>query len=86
MGTGNRKAAFDILKLLTKSHQTRLTVIDDKSGNLLTEETAVIKRWTEHSEELYNYELRHDTIIILCRQTQCADCDNVLLGITCWQI
>ena len=52
MKTGNNKAAFDTLKLLTKSHQTRLTVIEEKNGNLLFEETAVIRRWTDYCVEL----------------------------------
>eukprot|EP00745_Piridium_sociabile_P015102 TRINITY_DN22265_c0_g1_i4.p2 TRINITY_DN22265_c0_g1~~TRINITY_DN22265_c0_g1_i4.p2 ORF type:complete len:167 (-),score=43.02 TRINITY_DN22265_c0_g1_i4:628-1128(-) len=61
MPTGNSKTAFDTLKLLTKSHQRRIMIIEDKNGNLLTEETAVLSRWTEYCEELYNYKLRPDT-------------------------
>ena len=46
MKTGNSKVAFDTLKLLTQSHQTRLTVIEDTSGNLFLKKlfTAICQR------------------------------------------
>ena len=64
MKTGNSKGAYDTLKLLTKPHQTKTSVIEDKDGNLLTEETVIIERWTEYCEELYNYEIRPDSSIL----------------------
>ena len=41
-----------------------IIIIEDKEGSLLTEETAVNRRWTEYCEELYNFELRPDTSIL----------------------
>ena len=35
MRTSNSKAAFKTLKLLTKSHKTRLTMIEDKTATYL---------------------------------------------------
>ena len=64
MRKGNSKMAYDTLKLLTRPQQTRTSVIEDKKGEVLTEEAAVIKRWTEYCEELYNYKLRPDTSIL----------------------
>ena len=61
MSKGNSKAAFDTLKLLTRPQQPRATIIEDKEGTLLTEETATIRRWTEYCGELYNHKLNPDT-------------------------
>lgn len=32
--------------------------IEDKGGSMLTEKTAVAKKWTDSSQELYNIEIR----------------------------
>ncbi|KAI8509548.1 hypothetical protein Bbelb_133960 [Branchiostoma belcheri] len=39
----------------------REPVIEDSSGKLLTESSAVLDRWSEYCKELYNYELHPDT-------------------------
>lgn len=62
--SGNSKAAFDTLKRLTKPHQAKSAVIADKDGNLLTDETAVMTRWIEYCDELYNFKLSPDTSIL----------------------
>ena len=49
------------LKALTKSQQHKSAVIEDSSGNILTESTAVLNQWTEYCSGLYNYELHPDT-------------------------
>ena len=64
MKRGNIKVAFDTLKLLTRSQQPRTSVVENKGGLLLTEETAVLKRWTEYCQDLYNYQLKPDTNIL----------------------
>ncbi|XP_066285795.1 uncharacterized protein [Branchiostoma lanceolatum] len=61
MASGNSRKAYETLKTLTKTQQPRAAVIEDSSGNLLTENTAVLDRWTEYCTELYNYELQPDT-------------------------
>ena len=66
MSTGNSKVAYNTLKLLTKPHQSRTTVVEDKRGNLLTEESAIIKRWTEYCSELYNSEIKGDPTALNC--------------------
>ena len=50
--------------MLTKSHCSRSNVIEDKNGNLLTEVTAVLDRWTEYCKELYNYNLSTNASVI----------------------
>ena len=47
MMSGNSKEAHNTLKALTKTQQHQSAVIKDSSGNILTESTAVLSRWTE---------------------------------------
>ena len=61
MMPGNSKKAHNTLKALTKTQQHRSAVIEDSRGNILTESAIVLKRWTEYSSSLYNYELYPDT-------------------------
>ncbi|KAL8611307.1 hypothetical protein ACOMHN_013738 [Nucella lapillus] len=61
MRDGNIKVAFKTLKTLSKSQKAKSSVIEDKNGFLLTEETKVLRKWTEYCQELYNYELKPDT-------------------------
>ena len=57
MMSGNGKeAAYNTLKALTDTQQHKSAVIEDSSGNILTENTAVLNRWTEHCSGLYNYQ------------------------------
>ena len=44
--SGNSKEAYNTLKALTKTQQHKSAVIEDSSGNILTESTAVLNRWT----------------------------------------
>ena len=47
------------------SHQDPTAlVIEDSSGNILTEGTAVLNRWTEYCSGLYNYKLHPDTSLL----------------------
>jgi len=42
----------------------KATIIDDKGVSLLTKEGAILERWTEYCQELYNYQLQLDTSIL----------------------
>ena len=64
MEQGNCKTAYDTLKKLTKVQQHKSSVIENSKGELLTDETAVLKRWTEYSQELYNFPLQPDTSLL----------------------
>ena len=46
--SGNIKEANKTLKALTKTQQHKSAITEDSSGNILTESTAVLNRWTEH--------------------------------------
>ena len=52
--TGNSRAAFNTLKLLTY----------DNKGTLLTEEKAINKRWTEYCTQLYIFKLKTDANVL----------------------
>ena len=52
--SGDSKEAYNTLKALTKTQQRASTVIEDNSGNILMESTAVLNRWTEYCSGLYN--------------------------------
>ena len=64
MARGNSKQAFNTLKQLTNVQQCKSSVIEDKSGTLLTESTAVLTRWTQYCQELYNYPLQPDRTVL----------------------
>ena len=61
--SGNSKEAYNTLRAFT-------------SGNILTERTAILNRWTEYWSGLYNYELYLDTSLLQSNQTptQEAEC------------
>lgn len=64
MRLGNSKAAYATLKTLTKTQQHTATIIEDRDGALLTEKTAVTKRWTEYCQELYNFAIKPNLNIL----------------------
>ena len=64
MNRGNSKIAYETIKELTKTEQPRTTVIEDKDGKLLTESSAVLGRWTQYCQELYNHKLNIDEDIV----------------------
>ena len=69
MMSGNSKEAYNTLKALTKTQQRKSIDIEDNSGNILTEGTAVLYWWTKYCSDLYNCELRQDTSLLQSNQT-----------------
>ena len=53
--SGNSKEAYNTLNAFIKIQQRKSAVIEDSSGNILAESTAVLNRWTEYCSGLYNY-------------------------------
>ena len=66
------------LKALTKSQQHKSAVIKDSSGNILTENTAFVNRWTEYCSDLYNYELHPDTSLLQSNQTPTQEVEEAV--------
>ena len=65
----NRKEANNTLTALTKTQQHKSAVIENSSGGILTESTAVPNRWTEYCSGLHNYDLHPDTSLLQSNQT-----------------
>ena len=49
----NSKEAYKVVKYLTTDRKSKVSTIQDKRGNCLTEEDKIMKRWTEYCTELY---------------------------------
>ena len=75
--SGNSKEAYNILKALTKTQQHKSVVIEDGSGDILTESTAVLNRWTEHCSSLSNYELHQDTCLLQSNQIPTQEAESL---------
>ena len=46
MMSRNSNKAYNTLKAITKTRQHKSAVIEDRIGNILTESTAILNRWT----------------------------------------
>ncbi|XP_068213304.1 uncharacterized protein [Palaemon carinicauda] len=68
----NSRQAFQIVKVLTKPKQARVSTIQDKAGNCLTEED-ILKRWTEYCSDLYNYQTNGDPNVTSCHKSSNDD-------------
>ena len=75
--SGNSKEAYNILKALTKTQQHKSVVIEDGSGDILTESTAVLNRRTEHCSSLSNYELHQDTCLLQSNQIPTQEAESL---------
>ena len=53
-GMMSAKEVYSTLKALTKTQQRKSAVTENSSGNILTESTAVLNRWTDSCGTLYN--------------------------------
>ena len=60
----NSRRAYQIVKDLTQQKQAKVNNIEDKDGNCLTEEKAIIERWTEYCSELYNHQTQGDPSVL----------------------
>ena len=65
----NTKKAYQTVKDLTTTKQRRVNTIHDKAGKCLTEQQAILTRWTEYCMELYNHNLNGDPSVLNCSQT-----------------
>ena len=70
MMIGNSKEAYNTLMVLSEIQQRKSAVIEDSSGNILTESTAILNRRTEYCSGLYNYELHPDTSLLQVTRPQ----------------
>ena len=64
----NSKEVYNTLKALIKTQQHKSEVIEDSSGNILTESAAVLNHWIEYCSGLYKYELHPGTSLLQSNQ------------------
>ena len=51
---GNHRQAYSLMKMLTKKHTPKLTVVRDQDGMLLQSKEAINQRWTQYCRSLYD--------------------------------
>ena len=73
LGKNNSKKAYQLVKDLTTGKHGKTIIIQDKSEKCLTEENAILNRWTEYCSDLYNYETEGDLIVLDCPQIPDAE-------------
>ena len=69
LGKNKSRRAFQIMKDLTKSKQARVSTIQDKAGNCLTEDEDILKRWTEYCSDLYKHQTNGDPNVTSCHKS-----------------
>ena len=72
------KRAYETLRTLTKTAHRQSSTIEDKQGKPLSEEKAIVNRWTEYCQELYNHPINPD-INVLQRNSMDQDDDLPIL-------
>ena len=70
LSENNSKGAFQVMKDLTQQRQSRVSTVQDKQGNGLTDEQEIIGRWTEYCSELYNHPINEDSGVLTCHDQQ----------------
>ena len=55
---------------MTKKKSITTDTILNKNGKVLSEDTYIIKRWTEYCQELYNYVSKGDTNVLQTKDEQ----------------
>ena len=78
LARNNSKKAYQLVKDLTSTKQRGSTVIQDKKGECLTEESDVLKRWTEYCAELYNFKTSGDENFTKVHESTDSDSYDIL--------
>ena len=58
------KRAHETLRTLKKTAHRQSSIIEDKQGKHLAEEQAIVNRWTEYCQELYNHPINPDINVL----------------------
>ena len=69
IATNNGKKAYQPVKTTTKQQQVKVNNIQDKDGKCLTEVEDKTKRWTEYCSELYTFQNKGDTSVLICQES-----------------
>ena len=68
IATNNTKKAYQLVNTLTSQQQGKVNNIQDKDGKCLTEIEDKTKRWTEYCSELYTFQNKGDTSVLICQE------------------
>ena len=60
----HNKRAYETLKILTKTTPRSTSIIEDRNGVPLADDTLKLNRWTEYCKELYNYPINPDPNVL----------------------
>jgi len=58
------KKAYQLVKELTGKKQDKVNIIEDKNGEIITQDENIHGRWSEYCEDLYNHEYHGDQIVL----------------------
>ena len=72
------KRAYELAKDLTTVKQGKVSTVQDRSGQCLTEERQILNRWTEYCSELYNHKANGDPSVLNCTRTDTEDDHPIL--------
>ena len=74
------KTAFQTVKDLTNTKQSKISTIEDKNGKTLTDLQEILNRWTEYCSELYNHKAGGDPSVLNVQENPPEDLseDSVL--------
>ena len=75
---GTRKLLYSLAKNYRKGNTDRSIVINDKDGNLLTEEDQIADRWREYFQELLNVETGAEDLL---EEVDCSGGEHVNITI-----
>ncbi|XP_063595249.1 uncharacterized protein LOC134772112 [Penaeus indicus] len=64
LAVNNSRKAYNVIKSLTREKSGRTNAIEDKTGQLLTNNTEVTARWKEYCRELYQHQADVDRTLL----------------------
>eukprot|EP00745_Piridium_sociabile_P019023 TRINITY_DN2876_c1_g1_i4.p1 TRINITY_DN2876_c1_g1~~TRINITY_DN2876_c1_g1_i4.p1 ORF type:complete len:404 (+),score=105.74 TRINITY_DN2876_c1_g1_i4:2-1213(+) len=73
LNKNNSRRAYEVMKDLTRQRKSRVSSIQDKKGNCLTEDKDIIGRWTEYCSELYNHQTHGDPSVLTSQESSNED-------------
>ena len=75
--SGNSKEVYNTPEALAKTQEHKSAVIEDSSGNILTESTAVLNQWSEYCSGIRNCPLRPDISLLQSNQTPKQEAESL---------
>ena len=74
----HNKRSYETLKMVTKTTPRSTSIIEDRNGVPLAEDTLKLNRWTEYCKEFYNYPINPDPSVLAHNGNHNTDTDDEL--------